>query len=294
MKVLLFGKNGQVGNELCQTLLSIGEIIALDRSSVDLENTDALIQVLEANPVDVIVNAAAYTAVDKAESEENRAFQINEKAVGVMAAYAKRKNVLLVHYSTDYVFDGNKQSPYEEDDIPNPLNTYGKSKWAGEKAILQSGCFHLIFRTSWVYSYHGHNFIKTIWRLGKERDALNVVTDQIGSPTSAELIADITTKAITAFYAKTLPEGIYHLTASGQTSWHNLACYLMKKAHEAKMPMKLSPERIKAISTEEYPLPALRPKNSRLNNFKLSQKLNFAIPEWSYHVDRLIDRLIQE
>jgi len=196
-----------------------------------------------------------------------------------------------VHYSTDYVFDGRKMTPYIETDPTGPLNAYGRSKLAGEHAVQQAGCHHFIFRTSWVYSSHGQNFVKTIWRLGKERETLNVVADQTGAPTSAELIADVTALSIAAFYADMLPEGIHHLAASGETSWHGLACYVIRKAREQGVAMKLEPDSIQPIATEEYPLPAVRPRNSRLDNSALSEKLGFLLPEWSWHVDRVIGQL---
>lgn len=292
MKILLLGKNGQVGHALCKTLSSLGDVIALDRKQADFEDKDKLNQVLQALPADIIVNAAAYTAVDKAEEEKDRAFQINAKAVEVLADHAKRNGSLLIHYSTDYVFNGKKTMPYSETDLPDPLNVYGESKLAGELLIQQSDCPHLIFRTSWVYSYHGHNFIKTIWRLGKERESLNIVADQFGAPTSADLIADVSTHAIASFYKEAISKGLYHLTASGETSWHGLACYVFQKAHEKKAPIKIQPMNIHPISTEEYPVLAKRPKNSRLNNAKLSKKLGVAMPKWSLHVDRLVDQLI--
>ncbi|MCL1886896.1 MAG: dTDP-4-dehydrorhamnose reductase [Betaproteobacteria bacterium] len=293
MKILVFGKNGQVGHELQRALLPLGEIIALDRNEVDFENKDALRQTASTYAADVIVNAAAYTAVDKAEEEEARAFRINAEAVEVLADYARYSGALLVHYSTDYVFDGSKTAPYVETDFTNPLNAYGRSKLAGEQAVQQGGCHHFIFRTSWVFSSHGNNFIKTIWRLGKERETLNVVADQIGAPTSAELIADVTALSIAAFYTDLLPEGIHHLASSGETSWYGLASYVVQKAHEKGIAMKLNKDNIKPIATEAYPLPAVRPRNSRLDNSSLSEKLGFLLPEWSLHVDRVIDQLIQ-
>lgn len=293
MKILLFGKNGQVGHELLRSLSPLGEIIALDRREADFENKDALRRTISTHAADVIVNAAAYTAVDQAESEEERAFLINAEAPAILADYARYNGSLLIHFSTDYVFDGTKPSPYIETDRPNPLNAYGRSKLAGEQAVQQGGCHHFIFRTSWVYGIHGHNFIKTIWKAGKERESLKVVADQVGTPTSAELIADVTALSIAAFYADLLPEGIHHLTASGTTSWYGLACYTLEKAHEKGISMKAGLNSITPIVTEEWPLPAARPRNSRLDNSALSEKLGFFLPEWSFHVDRMIEQLVR-
>ncbi len=291
MKILLFGKNGQVGHELRRTLSPLGEVIALDRNEADFENREQLRQVVSEHAADVIVNAAAYTTVDQAEKDEDRAFRVNAEAVGVLAEYARYNGSLLVHYSTDYVFDGKKDTPYVETDVPHPLNAYGRSKLAGEQAVQQAGCHHFIFRTSWVYSARGQNFIKTIWRLAREREMLDVVADQVGAPTSAELIADVTALSIAAFYADLLPEGLYHLVASGQTSWYGLARHVLEKAREKGVAMKLDASAIRPIKTEEYPLPAERPKNSRLDNAAFAENLGFFLPEWLVHVDRVVDQL---
>lgn len=293
MRIALFGKSGQVGNELLRTLPMLGEVMALDRDEVDFTDSSRLREVLHSLAPDVIVNAAAYTAVDKAESEEATALKINAEAVGVMANYARYNGSLLVHYSTDYVFDGTKNAPYIETDKTRPLSAYGKSKLEGELAVQQGGCHYLIFRTSWVYSVHGHNFLKTMLRLAKERESLNVVDDQVGAPTSAELIADVTALAIAAYFAGMMDEGIYHLTASGETTWHGLASYAIEKAMDQGMKLKLSPKNIHPIPTEGYPLPAVRPKNSRLSNQKLTEKLGFAMPDWKHHVERAVEQIIK-
>ncbi|MDL2283893.1 dTDP-4-dehydrorhamnose reductase [Oxalobacter sp. OttesenSCG-928-P03] len=292
MKILLFGKSGQIGCELLRTLPPLGQIIAPDRREADLENRDVLHKIITELAPDVIVNAAAYTAVDKAESDEARAFRINAEAVDILASYARYSGALLVHYSTDYVFDGQKVAPYIETDRPHPLNVYGRSKLAGEQALQQAGCHHFIFRTSWVFSSYGQNFVKTIWELGKERDALNVVADQVGTPTSAELVADVTALSIAAFYRDLLPEGIHHLAASGEASWYALACHVIQKAREKGFSMKMDAANINPIPAEAYPLPAARPGNSRLDNTALSEKLGFLLPEWQVHVDRAVDQLI--
>ncbi len=291
MKILLLGKDGQVGKELRRTLLPLGEIIPVGRAELNLEDLAGLSQLLMTQQPDVIVNAAAYTAVDKAETDRETAFLINADMVRVLADYAQQHHTLLVHYSTDYVFDGLKSAPYLENDAVNPQNIYGASKRAGEEAILYSGCNHLIFRSSWVYAAHGDNFIKTILKLAHERDSLRIVADQHGAPTSAELIADVTALAITGYRKNLIRNGIYHLTATGSTTWHQLACYAIDKALTGGMTLKLTRQQIEPIATNEYPLPARRPANSRLNTSTLSNALDLHIPHWSVHVDRVIEQL---
>lgn len=292
MKILLLGKDGQVGRELQRTLLPQGEVAALGRGDADLENLSSLSDVLHARTPDILVNAAAYTAVDKAESDEATAYRINAEAVGVMANYVRHSGALLVHYSTDYVFDGEKSGAYVEADAANPQSVYGRSKRAGEEAILQSGCNALIFRTSWVFSAFGGNFIKNILRLAKERESLNVVADQHGAPTSAELIADVTALAIAGYRSRTLSNGIYHLTAAGETTWHGLACHVVERARANGAKLTLIPQQIHAIPTDAYPLPAKRPKNSRMDTGALSSALDLHLPDWKIHVDRAVDQLV--
>lgn len=291
MKILLLGKGGQVGRELQRTLLPLGQVVALGRSDADLENLTGLQDVLHAHTPNIIVNAAAYTAVDKAESDEAAAYKINAEAVGVMAGFARHRGALLVHYSTDYVFDGWKSEAYVEADATNPQSVYGSSKQAGDDAILQSGCNALIFRTSWVFSAHGGNFIKTILRLARERESLKVVADQHGAPTSAELIADVTALAIASYRNGTIASGIYHLTAAGETSWHGLASYVVERALATGATLALKPQQIHAIPTEAYPLPAKRSKNSRMDTGALSRALGLYLPDWKIHVDRVVDQL---
>lgn len=291
MKILLIGKNGQVGQELQRTLLPLGELVALGRDGLDLSDLAAVQQVLERQAADVIVNASAYTAVDRAETDEAGAQAVNAAAVAAMAGYARQHGALLVHFSTDYVFDGTKAEPYVEDDATAPQSAYGRSKRAGEEAILASGCKALVLRTSWVFSAHGGNFIKTMLRLAGERDSLNVVADQFGAPTSAELIADVTALAVAAYRRGALADGIYHLTAAGSTSWHGLASYAIARAKARGAAIKVDPARICPIPTEAYPVPAKRPKNSRLDTSKLSSALGLHLPDWKIHVDRLIDQL---
>jgi len=291
MKILLIGKNGQVGQELQRTLLPQGELVALGREELDLCDISAVKQVLASQAADVIVNASAYTAVDRAESDEATAVAVNASAVGAMAEYACAHGALLVHFSTDYVFDGAKDAPYREDDATAPQSAYGRSKRAGEEAIVASACKALVFRTSWVFSVRGGNFIKTMLRLAGERDSLNVVADQFGAPTSAELIADVTALALAAYRRGALAGGIYHLTAAGATSWHGLASYAIARARARGASFKVDPAQICPIATEAYPLPAKRPKNSRLDTSKLSDALDLRLPDWKIHVDRLIDQL---
>lgn len=291
MRILLLGKNGQVGHELQRTLLPLGEVLALGRKEANLEDPASIKQVLDKHAPGIIVNAAAYTAVDKAESDEATALMVNAESVKVMAEYASKANALLVHYSTDYVYDGEKIGTYVETDTINPQSAYGRTKLAGEQAILASGCRALIFRTSWVFSAHGGNFIKTIMRLALERDDLGIVADQIGAPTSAELIADVTALAIAAHKQNAIPDGIYHLAGAGEVSWHGFAMHIVTRLEENGVALKLGAQQIRPIKTEEYPLPAKRPKNSRLDIGKLSKALGLEIPHWSVYVDRTIAQL---
>ena len=291
MKLLLLGKNGQVGQELSRSLLPLGTLTALGRSELDLMDKQALDQTLKQLKPQIIVNAAAYTAVDKAEHDEAAAWHLNASIVSFLAQYAKKNNALLVHYSTDYVFDGKKKGAYQETDLTQPLNVYGASKLAGEQALLTSGCSGLIFRTSWVYSAHRHNFIKTILNLARHKESLRVVDDQWGAPTSAELIADVTAHAIAGYRRGQIGNGIYHLAAAGQTTWHGLACYAVERAllKDAKLSLKVNT--IEPITTEEYALPAKRPKNSILDMSVLSSALDLYLPHWYVYVDRMINQL---
>lgn len=292
MKILLLGKDGQVGHELQRTLLPLGEVLAVGRSVADLSQPATLTILLGEYRPDVIVNAAAYTAVDKAESDEAAAFAVNAEALAVLAAYAAQHDALLVHYSTDYVFDGTRaEGCYVEEDATAPQSVYGRSKRAGETAILDSGCKAVIMRTSWVVSSYGSNFIKTMLRLAKERDALNVVADQYGAPTSAELIADVSSFAILGHRDGKLASGIYHLTASGSTTWHGLASHVIARAAANGAALKVTVPAIGAIPSSAYPLPAKRPANSRMDNRKLQQALGLQFPDWTVHVNRIVDQL---
>ncbi|MGY6269071.1 dTDP-4-dehydrorhamnose reductase [Achromobacter denitrificans] len=293
MKILLLGKNGQVGRELRRTLAPLGELAALGRDGADLCDPDGLRSALSAHRPDVIVNAAAYTAVDMAETDRETAAQVNAQAVSILARHARATNVLLVHYSTDYVFDGASKRPYVEADSPNPLNVYGATKLAGERAIRDAGCDALVFRTGWVHSTHGKNFLKTILRLAQTRESLDVVSDQHGAPTSAGLIADTTALAIRRHLEGKLPAGTYHLSAAGSASWHAYARYIVAGATARGAALALAPERIRAVATGDYPAAAQRPRSSLLDTALLSRALNVPPPIWTAHVDLALDQLIE-
>lgn len=293
-RILLLGADGQVGWELRRALLPLGEVLPMNRTQADLGNLDGLRALLDRERPDVIVNAAAYTAVDKAESEPDLAQCINMEAPQVLAEHAAQTGVWLVHYSTDYVFDGTNTAPYTEADAPNPRSVYGKTKLAGEQAIAASGCRHLILRTSWVYAARGGNFAKTMLRLAAERDSLRVVADQIGAPTSAELIADVTAQALHRVLHTPQGKacnGLYHLTAQGSTSWHGYAQYVIAQAIECGMALRCTPEMVQPIATADYPLPALRPANSRLNCSKLQSIFDLVLPDWRIQVQRMIQEI---
>jgi dTDP-4-dehydrorhamnose reductase len=283
MKILLTGATGQVGWELARTLLPIGEVIEVDRSQADLADLNALRAIIQRHNPNIIVNPAAYTAVDKAETEQELAFLINSKAPGVMAEEAKKIGALLIHYSTDYVFDGTQSSPYTEDDSTNSVNVYGQSKLAGEQAIQSVACDYLILRTSWVYAGRGNNFLKTILRLAAEREELKIVADQIGSPTWARLIAEATAhivrQAIFEKQANQFNSNIYHLTSSGNTSWHGFAQKIVDIVREQGK-VELKNKVIHPIPTTDYPLPAKRPANSRLSTNRLEQQFGLTMPTW--------------
>lgn len=283
MKILLTGCNGQVGWELARSLLPLGEIIALNRNQADLTDATKLREIIRHHAPNIIVNPAAYTAVDKAETEKELAFKVNAEAAGVMAEEAKKTGALLVHYSTDYVFDGTKPSPYTESDSTNPASVYGQSKLGGERAIQSIGGDYLILRTSWVYASRGSNFVKTILRLAAEREELKIVADQIGAPTWARLIADATAHIVRQAIAEKnnaqFNSDIYHLTSSGSTSWHGFAHTIINTAREQGS-LNLINRSILPIPTNEYPLPAKRPANSLLSTQKLEQHFGLILPSW--------------
>ena len=297
MKILLLGKNGQVGWELQRSLAPLGEVLALDSRSADycgdLRDLDGLAATAQRFAPDVIVNAAAYTAVDKAESEPEHAQRVNAEAVAVLAREARQLGSLLVHYSTDYVFAGDGEQPWGEDDAVAPLNQYGASKLAGEQTILASGCEHLILRTSWVYAARGNNFAKTMLRLARERDSLNVIADQFGAPTGAELLADVSAHAIRAVRQQPALGGLYHLAASGETSWHAYACFVLEQAAAAGVALKVPAAQVGAIATSAYPTPAKRPANSRLNTQKLQKAFALHLPHWQAGVARMLTEVLE-
>lgn len=284
MKLMVTGADGQVGWELRRSLAALGSVTAFDRSQCDLSRPELVPDVIRGARPDVIVNAAAYTAVDDAEREEASATTINGTAAGVLAQEAARTGALLIHYSTDYVFDGRKEEPYAEDDSPCPVNAYGRSKLAGEAAVRQAGGSWLILRTSWVYGVRGRNFLRTMLALMRERDELRIVADQIGAPTWATEIAQATAAVIeSAAHERTegrFSSGLFHLTASGATSWHGFAVAILNGAmRHGLLPARPAP-RIVPIATEDYPRPAARPKNSRLAGDRLRQRFGVALPDW--------------
>ena len=280
MRILLLGKNGQVGRELEKSLAHLGELTALDRQGMDLTNPNSIRNQIRCVRPDVIVNAAAYTAVDKAESEHDLAMKVNGAAPGIMAEEAARLNALLVHYSTDYIFDGTKSSPYTEQDIPNPLNVYGHSKLAGEQIICKLASRFLVFRSTWVYDEQGKNFLNTIKRIGAQRPELTIVDDQTGAPTWGREIAQATAQAIGSYLSRPDPEqinGIYHMTAQGQTSWFGFA----QAAAEYGLFAGLAhPPALRAITSAEFPTPAKRPMYSVLSNAKLLKQFGIQLPDW--------------
>ena len=295
MKIVLVGKGGQVGHELLRPLAAIGDVVAFDRACADLERPDEVAALLLRERPDVIVNAAAYTAVDKAESEPDRARIVNEVAVGALAHAAADLGATLVHYSTDYVFDGTKPGRYVETDEPHPLSVYGATKLGGERAVTAAGCRHWIFRTTWVYAAHGHNFIRTMLRLGRERDELRVVDDQFGTPTSARLIAEVTAACIGRLATGSPPaSGVYHVAPHGETTWCRFARAILAAAREQGVPLRCPPENVVGIGTADYPLPARRPANSRLDTTKLETALNIRLPEWQDDVPAVVAALVTE
>lgn len=297
MRILLFGANGQVGHELRRSLEPLGEVVATTRSGVldngmqcevaDFDVPDALPALIERIAPDVVVNAAAYTAVDRAESDREAAFRANAEAPQRIAEACAARDALLVHYSTDYVFDGSGTRPYREDDATAPLGVYGESKLAGEHAVTASGARHLIFRTAWVYAAHGKNFMRTMLRLAAERDELRVVADQIGTPTPAALIADVTAMALARPFARS---GLWHLTATGETTWHGFTEAIVAAAH-ARGLIAAAP-RVVPIATADYPTPAKRPGYSRLDTTRIESDLAPDLPEWDEGLSRTLDELI--
>jgi dTDP-4-dehydrorhamnose reductase len=293
MRILLLGKNGQVGWELQRALAPLGEVLALDRNNGgNLTDLAGIKQhILEYRP-HVVVNAAAYTAVDKAESEHDVAVLVNHKAVEEMAAACKSINALFVHYSTDYVFSGEGEQFWSETDNAKPVNVYGHTKLQGEQAIAASGCKYLIFRTSWVYAAKGNNFAKTMLKLASSLRELSIINDQFGSPTGAELVADVTAQVVRSTLSSPNKAGLYHLVASGETTWCDYAKHIFDFAQ--KEGYKLKVETVKGIPTTQYPTPAKRPLNSRLNCSKLENNFGLSMPHWTLGVNRMLTEVLEK
>ena len=289
MKILLIGKNGQVGWELCRTLAPLAEVMAVDYPEINLTDTPALRQFVAGTRPAVVVNAAAYTAVDKAETETELCRQVNAVAPGVLAGAAKKTGALMVHYSTDYIFDGTKTSPYVETDAPNPLGAYGRSKLEGDRAVKASGADHLIFRLCWVYGARGQNFMLTMQRLAREREKLRVVDDQFGCPTWSRMIAEATALALEQVMAgadRSAYNGEYHLAASGYTSWHGFASRIIEWMPEAERKCRA----VERIATPEYPTPAKRPAYSVLDCGKLQKTFGLRLPNWETSLQQVLDK----
>jgi dTDP-4-dehydrorhamnose reductase len=291
--ILLIGSNGQLGWELARTLAPLGRVMVPERSQCDLARLDTLAALVNAFEPDVIVNAAAYTAVDNAENEANLAMTINARAPGALATAARRHGALLVHYSTDYVFDGTKTGAYAETDAPNPVGVYGRSKLAGEEAVHAAGADHLIFRTSWVYAARGKNFLRTILRLAGEREELRIVADQFGAPTWARLIAEATALALQQDLARRksggFESGTFNLTAAGETSWHGFAGAIVAAARARGAVLKC--RAVTPITTAEYPLPAARPANSRLSGARFAERYGLEMPDWERGMQLCLDEI---
>jgi dTDP-4-dehydrorhamnose reductase len=289
MKILLIGKNGQVGWELCRTLAPLAEVVAVDYPEINLADTPALRQLVAGTRPAVVVNAAAYTAVDKAETEAELCRQINAVAPGVLAEEAKKIGALMVHYSTDYIFDGTKTSPYVETDAPNPLGAYGRTKLEGDRAVKASGADHLIFRLCWVYGARGQNFMLTMQRLAREREKLRVVGDQFGCPTWSRMIAETTALALKQVLAgadRSAFNGEYHLAAGGQTDWHEFASRIIEWMPEAERKCRA----VESITTPEYPTPAKRPAYSVLDCGKLQKTFGLRLPHWETSLRQVLDK----
>lgn len=300
MKILLLGKNGQVGFELDRSLQPLGQVYALDRHSNadglcgDVANFDAMTHAFDQIRPDIVVNGAAYTAVDKAETDTVQAELINHLAVKHLAELAKQHQALLIHYSTDYVFDGTGETAWTEEDSTGPINVYGQTKRQGELALEQSGANFINLRTSWVYSTHGNNFIKTMLKLGASRETLGIIADQIGSPTGASLIADITAQIIRQYQLNptSIEMGHYHLAARGECSWYDYAKFIFDVAREMGADLKV--KQVNAIGTADYPTPAKRPHNSRLNTSKLQRNFSLHLPHWQQGVRQVLGELIDD
>lgn len=296
MKILLFGKGGQVGWELQRSLAPLGELVAVDSDSTDLcgdfTRPQGLAETVGRVRPDIIVNAAAHTAVDKAESEAALAEAINATAPGLLAREAEKLGAWFVHYSTDYVFDGSGTKPWSETDATGPLSVYGRTKLEGEQAVRAACRRHLILRTSWVYAARGGNFAKTMLRLARERDRLTVIDDQTGAPTGADLLADVTAHALRACMMQPGKAGLYHAAASGETTWHGYARFVLAEAQRAGQALKAGPGQVDAVPTTAFPTPARRPRNSRLDTSRLRAAFGLELPPWQQGVARMLQEIL--
>ena len=298
MKILLFGRNGQVGWELQRSLAPLGELVALDREGEaglcgDLMDAEGVARTIRAVRPDAVVNAAAYTAVDKAESDTDRAMQVNAGTPGVMAQAAAEVGAWFVHYSTDYVFDGSGERPWREGDPTGPLSVYGRTKLAGEQRITAANPRHLVLRTSWVYAARGGNFAKTMLRLARERERLTVIDDQWGAPTGADLLADVTAHALRSLAAGTGGQaGIYHVAAAGETTWNGYARFVVGLAQQAGEKITAGPEHVDPVPTSVFPTPARRPHNSRLDTSRFRSTFGLVLPPWQQGVARMLQEIL--
>ena len=296
MRILLFGRNGQVGWELQRSLAPLGELVALGSEaenglSGDFMDADGVANAVRTLRPDVVVNAAAYTAVDKAESEPETATQVNTVAPGAIAKAAAEVGAWMVHYSTDYVFDGSGSRPWREDDPTGPLNVYGCTKLEGEKRVVETNPRHLILRTSWVYGARGANFARTMLRLARERERLTVIDDQFGAPTGADLLADVTAHALRSLFSGAARPGIYHVAAAGETTWNGYARFVVGKALQAGEKLKAGPEQVEPVPTSAFPTPARRPHNSRLDTSRFRAAFGLALPHWQQGVARMLQEI---
>ena len=294
MKILLTGKNGQLGFELQRALAPFGEIVAVGHGDCDMADAEALRALVRSVAPDVIVNPAAYTAVDKAEADQAAAYAVNTQAPRILGEEGARLGALVLHYSTDYVFDGTKEGAYAEDDEPNPQSVYGRTKREGELALIDANARHLILRTSWVVGAHGGNFAKTMLRLAAERERLSVVADQFGAPTSAALLADLSAHLVRQYQcggSETFPYGIYHAVAAGETTWYDYARFVIAEALAAGKTLRTMPEAVEPLRTEQYPTPARRPANSRLDTSRFRAAFGLRLPSWQEGVRHVLQQI---
>lgn len=296
MKILLLGKNGQLGFELRRSLAPVADVLALGSQDLNLADEGALRDCVRSHDPALIVNAAAYTAVDRAETESSLAHAINARAPQILAEEAQNLGAVLVHYSTDYVFDGTQSHPYTEADAPAPQSVYGQSKWLGEQAVQAHCERHVILRTSWVLGAHGGNFAKTMLRLAREREVLRVVADQWGAPTSAALLADVTAHLVrqSVQESQSFPWGLYHAVASGRIHWHAYARHVIERARQAGQAIRVASDAILPIETADYPTPAKRPQFSQLDNRKLQDTFGLVLPDWTVGVDQVLDQILEQ